>query len=297
MIDYYGKGIGTLFSDVSDNIFTENKCSFVIKVDVRSNQGTGMLLFQNNTLENNVGLPSNSEQFVEAGVRSYSVGLFGCLSNYYKFQYNIFDNKLMEKEMFIGRPCGISYRPEVNPVEAALNYWGVSSTDKLEERIFHFDNWNDRPRIQYLPAAATRNFTSLLTVAVLSNLSRINGYVTFPLRLVKAYSPYVVSSDVTIRENVTLDIEPGVQLYFKPNIGLLVFGNVVALGNVNEPIKFCSFNYKCKFPVQPRIRLVGGDKEFRGELEVLVGRVWHIPCRYYFDSRDAAVACKKNGIW
>ena len=295
LIDYYGMGIGTLFSDVSDNVFTENKCSFVIKVDVRSNQETGMLSFQNNTLENNVGLPSNSEELVEAGVRSYSVGLFGCLPNHYNFQYNVFDNKLMEKEMLIGRPCSTNYRPEMNLVEAVLNYWGVSSTDKITERIFHFDNWNDRPRIQYLPAAATRNFTSLLTVAVLSNLSRINGYVTFPLRLVKAYSPYVVSSDVTIPENVTLDIEPGVQLYFKPNIGLLVFGNVVALGNVNEPIKFCSFTYKCKFPVQPRIRLVGGDKDFRGELEILVGHEWHILCYRYFDSRDATVACRELG--
>ena len=286
LIDFAGKGIGTVFTDINENSFTENKCSFVIKVNIQSNREPGLFSFKNNILEDNEGVPSNSY--------SYSLGLLGCISNHYNIQHNIFDNELMEKELFVGRTCGSNYISENFEIDATLNYWGTSSTVNVWERLFHFANWNDRPKVKYLPAAATRNFTGVIASEVISNQSQIGGVVSSSLHLYTTYSPYVVMNDLTVSENVTLNIEPGVELYFNPNIGLLILGSIIAHGTKNEKIKFCSSEYKCKYE-QRMIRLVGGDREYRGKLEILVGGSWLAACGYYFTSRDASVACRQLG--
>ena len=293
LIDFSGKGIGTLFIDINENTFMKNKCSFMIKVHIQSNRAAGFFSFKNNILEDNEGVASNSPKNVVTGVRSYSVGLLGCISNRYNIQHNVFDNELMEKELFIGRTCGSNYISENFDIDATFNYWGTSSTVNLHERLFHFPNWNDRPRVKYLPAAAARNFTGVITSRVFTNQSQIGGYVSSSLRLTTKYSPYVVMNDLTISENVTLTIEPGVQLYLKPNIGLLVFGNIIAHGTMNEEIKFCSLESKCKLQRTISIRLVGGDRERRGKLEIRVGGRWLGACRYHFTSRDGSVACRQ----
>ncbi len=284
LIDFGGKGIGTVFTDINENTFTENKCSFVIKVNIQSNLEPGFFSFKNNILEDNEGVLSNS----------YSLGLLGCISNHYNIQRNVFDNELMEKELFVGRTCGSNYISENFEIDATFNYWGTTSTVNVWERVFHFANWNDRPKVKYLPAAATRNFTGVITSEVISNQSQIGGVVTSSLRLPTTYSPYVVMNDLTVSENVTLNIEPGVELHFKPNIGLLVLGNIIAGGTTNEKIKFCSFEHKCKYE-QQMIRLVDGDRVYRGKLEILVGGRWLAACRYYFTSREGSVACRQLG--
>ncbi len=284
LIDFAGKGIGTIFTDINENTFTENKCSFVVKVNIQSNREPGFFSFKNNILEDNEGVPSNS----------YSLGLLGCISNHFNIQHNVFDNELMEKELFVGRTCGSNYISENFEIDATFNYWGTSSTANLWERLFHFANWNDRPKVKYLPAAATRNFTDVITSEVISNQSQIGGIVSSSLHLSTTYSPYVVMNDLTVSENVTLTIEPGVELHFKPNIGLLVLGNIIARGTTNEKIKFCSFKHKCKYE-QQMIRLVDGDHVHRGKLEILVGGRWLAACRYYFTSRDGSVACRQLG--
>ncbi len=284
LIDFAGKGIGRVFTDINENTFTENKCSFVVKVNFQSNREPGFFSFKNNILEDNEGVPSNS----------YSIALLGCISNHYNIQHNVFDNELMEKELFVGRTCSSNYISENFEIDATFNYWGTTSTVNVWERVFHFANWNDRPKVKYLPAAATRNFTDVIASEVISNQSQIGGVVTSFLRLSTTYSPYVVMNDLTVSENVTLTIEPGVELHFKPNIGLLVLGNIIARGTTNEKIKFCSFKHKCKYE-QQMIRLVDGDHVHRGKLEILVGGRWLAACRYYFTSRDGSVACRQLG--
>ncbi len=280
LIDFAGKEIGTVFTDINENTFTENKCSFVIKVNIQSNREPGFFSFKNNILEDNEGVPSNS----------YSLGLLGCISNHFNIQHNVFDNELMEKELFVGRTCGSNYIYETFEIDATFNYWGTSSTD----RPFHFANWNDRPRVKYLPAATTRNFTGVITSEVIPNQSQIGGVVSSSLYLSTTYSPYVVMNDLTVSENVTLTIEHGVELHFKPNIGLLVLGNIIARGTTNEKIKFCSFEHKCKYE-QQMIRLVDGDRVYRGKLQILVGGRWLAACPYYFTSREGSVACRQLG--
>ena len=296
LIDFSGKGRGTIFS-IRENSFIENKCSFLIKVDIRSSQlGLhGYFFFTNNILEDNKGIPSNSQEYVDADVNSYSLGLLGCISNQYTIQHNIFDNELMGKELFLGRTCCSNYLSKNFYINATLNYWGTSFTKNLRERIFHFANWNNKPRVKYLPAVASWNLSDFITSEVILNhQSQIGGYVSSSLRLSTAYSPYVVINDLTISENVTLEIEAGVQIYFKPNIGFLVLGNIIAHGTTSEKIKLCSLERKCKHEGE-MIRLTRGDREYRGNLEIFVGGRWLAACRYHFTSRDGSVACRQLG--
>ena len=295
LIDFAGKGIGAYFTNISENSFTENKCSFLVKVAARSNRAPGLFLFKNNILEGNKALYFNPMNYLEAGVHSSSIGLLGCAFNHYHVHYNVFDNELMQKEVFVGHACGSNYIHEKFDIDAKFNYWG-SSTWNLRQRIFHFANWNDRPKVKYLPAFATRSFTDVMTTEIFVNNSQIGGYIDSPLRLTRTYSPYVVLTDLTIAENVTLKIEPGVKLYFKPNVGLLVFGNMVAEGTKSDQIKFCSLDSKCeRVHHQQMIRLVDGDRENEGILEILVGGMWQAACRYYFTSRVGEVACRQLG--
>ena len=295
LIDFAGKGMGAYFTNISENTFTENKCSFLLKVAAQSNRASGLFLFKNNILEDNEALHSNPLNYLAAGVYSFSIGLLGCVFNHYHIQYNVFDNELMQKEVFVGHICGSNYMHKKFDIDAKFNYWG-SSTWNLRQRIFHFADWNDRPKVKYLPAFATRNFTDVMTTEIFVNNSQIGGYIDSPLRLTMTYSPYVVMTDLTIAENVTLKIEPGVKLYFKPNVGLLVFGNMVAEGTKSDQIKFCSLDSRCDHGhKQQMIRLVDGDRENEGILEILVGGMWQATCRNNFTSRVGEVACRQLG--
>ena len=294
LIDFSEKRTGVFTAGIHKNTFTENKCSFLIKVDSRSNRLGTAISFSNNILENNEGIPSNSQEYVEADVNSYSLGLLGCISNQYDIQHNVFDNELMDKELFLGRTCSSNYLSKNVYINATNNYWGTLSTKNLRNRIFHFANWNDRPTVKYLPAVTSRNFSDFITSEAILNQSQIGGYVSSSLRLSTTYSPYVVNNDLTISENVTLEIEAGVQIYFKPKIGLLVLGNIIAHGTTREKIKLCSLKRKCKHE-RRMIRLTSGDREYRGNLEIFVGGRWLAACPYYFTSSDGSVACRQLG--
>ena len=296
LIDFSRKRMGAELTDFSANTFINNKCSYVVTVNVQSNWAPGQFLFTNNVLINNKGLLATAETHGETGVNSFSVGLLGCYFKHLKIQRNIFNNKEMDKELFVGYTCGSDYAPGWSDIVATLNYWGTSIPVKLRERIFHFENWNDRPNVIYLPAAATPNFTDVITGQVFTNISKIGGYVETPLRLMFTRSPYVVVADLTIAANATLEIDPGVKIYFMPNIGLLVLGDIIAHGTKNNLIKFCSLKHKCEYMYEKtKIRLVNGEEKYKGMLEIFVGGKWLSPCYNYFSTKDGVVACRQLG--
>ena len=44
------------------------------------------------------------------------------------------------------------------------------------------------------------------------------------------------------------------------------------------------------------IRLVGGQNEFEGRVEVCINNVWGTICDYGWNSADASVACRQAGF-
>ena len=51
-------------------------------------------------------------------------------------------------------------------------------------------------------------------------------------------SPYLVQGDITVPENTTLTIEPGVEILMLPGSDMLIHGNMIASGNSEKRIKF-----------------------------------------------------------
>lgn len=67
----------------------------------------------------------------------------------------------------------------------------------------------------------------------------------------KEDSPYIVMEPITIRQNVTQTIEPGVAVVFKNEIRLTIEGSMVARGSEGEGVVFKPLDDKRK----PHIRL------------------------------------------
>ncbi|MCB9360374.1 MAG: CotH kinase family protein [Flavobacteriales bacterium] len=68
--------------------------------------------------------------------------------------------------------------------------------------------------------------------------SNINSNTTFT----KEGSPYVIKQDLTIGENITLTINPGVEIHLKQDVNINCNGNINAIGSLDEPILFTPDN-------------------------------------------------------
>jgi hypothetical protein len=69
----------------------------------------------------------------------------------------------------------------------------------------------------------------------------IDGDIIGNATWIKAMSPYIVVKNITVHENVTLTIEPGVVVKFFPGAELKVFGTLVAQGQPTDQIIFTSY--------------------------------------------------------
>ena len=69
-------------------------------------------------------------------------------------------------------------------------------------------------------------------------LTDVGGVITADTVWTRDASPYEVTSDVTVLESATLEIEPGVTVQFNENTGLTVNGRLVAEGNAFDRITF-----------------------------------------------------------
>jgi hypothetical protein len=68
----------------------------------------------------------------------------------------------------------------------------------------------------------------------------VGGLINVDTVWTKAESPFIVKSHVTVIEDVTLTIEPGVTVKFDKDKVLLIDGTIVAKGTQNEKIIFTS---------------------------------------------------------
>lgn len=73
------------------------------------------------------------------------------------------------------------------------------------------------------------------------NLVEVGGTLTEDTVWTAVNSPYVLTSTIQIPAGITLTIEPGVTVFGKSSAGILVEGNIVAIGTPTVPITFTSF--------------------------------------------------------
>ncbi|MEM2972202.1 MAG: PKD domain-containing protein [Candidatus Bathyarchaeia archaeon] len=88
-------------------------------------------------------------------------------------------------------------------------------------------------------------FSSVLSFVNVSLISvvkatYVEGFITQDTVWTLVDSPFVVSNDLTILEDATLTIEPGVEVRFGGSFSITVEGRLVAEGLQHKPIKFTS---------------------------------------------------------
>jgi len=144
----------------------------------------------------------------------------------------------------------------------------------------------------------------------------IGGRIGENLRLKPRSEPYIVNRDLTVMKGVSLTIEAGTELQFFPNIGILVLGSLVALGNEDNPVRLspvpkslyttpsresrsADSTPRIQHPdLNPhsgyRLRLSGGSSPDDGYLEIYneTEHRWTIVCDDNFNDFTAQVACR-----
>jgi len=206
----------------------------------------------------------------------------------------------------------------------------------IRRLIFDFDDWNSFAIAEYFPFLINDNFNSRVFVGdkyrpMLDLSQPIGGRITENLNLRKRATPYIISSDLTIMDQVSLIIDEGVELQFYPSVGILVLGSLVANGARGNPVKFGPI-LRTEYAVNNRrtdmaldapyrerrdayrtnelvhhpsldpmlgyqLRLRGGKDADEGFVEIFNNTLlqWSIVCDNTFNERTAEAACRTMG--
>ncbi len=124
--------------------------------------------------------------------------------------------------------------------------------------------------------------------------SEVSGQKT--LRL--SDSPFLVSSDVLVTAQGHLTIEPGVEVRFRPEVGITVRGVLSAKGRSDAKIRFVADERVLERQPNRTVRLVDGPNVHEGIIQVLELGSWRSVCT---NSRnwtlaDMRVACRQLGF-
>ena len=293
--------------EMSDNDITENTGKYIMKFDMKSHtpytRWVDARLSYNN-FENNRKLDSGLTH-PSSSPTSFTLGIFG-VQNITVIR-NIFVNE-MDYELVAGQA---SSNLE-NYLDVTENYWGSEDQVEIRKRIFDFDYWNNFAIAEYYPYLLYKNFGS--QVASSGKLTpefdlngRLGGRIEGNVILSKTGSPYIVERDLTVMPSSTLRIEPGVEMQFYPNVGLLVLGSLSAVGKEAEHIRMTPVplqslsRWKRAEPGPPehgKARLVGGTTENDGFVEFYnaTENRWTIICDNNFNIHTAEVVCRSMGM-
>ena len=261
---------------------------------------------------------------------SYALGVKG-LQNI-TIHRNLFGNGDLDYEMVGGQASSALE----NYLDITENWWGTYEQPMIRAKIFDFDDWNNYAIAEYYPYLLGDNFDAPLATGgkwtpELDPSQPLGGRIEEPLTLYKRSTPYIVARDLTVMPQASLLIEPGVEMQFYPNVGILVLGSLTLRGKPEERIKMGPVEItqtvtttgnmsRVESDVPPstpsrekrhsdnnlhptllesdiQVRLNGGEKENEGFIEFYNGteRRWTIICDDSFNDRTAEVACRSMG--
>lgn len=221
-----------------DNEVVENTGVYITEINmIRHTPYTQWVeaVFEYNNYKDNKKL-GDDVAGVSSSPTSYTLGIKG-LQNI-TINRNRFSND-MQYELLGGQD---SSSLEIY-LDATMNYWGTTDQDEIQRKIFDFDDWNNYAIAEYYPFLLNDYQDSPLATSgkkrAVFNLDgtlggRIEGHVQLP----KREEPYIVTSDITVMPRASLLIDPGVEMQFYPNIGILVLGSMTANGRSYDRIKF-----------------------------------------------------------
>ncbi|KAH8259932.1 hypothetical protein KR038_005318 [Drosophila bunnanda] len=246
----------------------------------------------------------------------------------------LYRNLISENEMDYNLVAGVRSARLNNYFEARENWWGTKDTAFIEAKIFDFDNWNDHADVIYQPFLIEDSYDASVSVVVPFNQDQEVDLTTYrggrvykDLILKKQNTPYYISSDITVMPGKTLTINHGVTMEFEPNVGILVLGNLVAIGYKESPIVMRPFKNASREALtdgQPQkraledmsapltefdvIRLCTSANNCSGDADGLFGLnegfleyfnhttlQWVPICDSRFTERNAQVVCREMG--
>ena len=220
---------------------------------------------------------------------------------------NLFSNPDMEYELVAGITA-LSLR---RPVDVKRNFWGRTDYAGILERIFDFDDWNNYAIADFFPYLTRPDFDSDIAsgdpVKPPLDTSRLGGRVLENQILAYKPTPYIVERDLTIMPEATLTISAGTELQFRPNVGILVLGRLIARGVEYNRIRMRPLQLdsslipgkRKKRAVSSTIRLLGDGTLFKDagflEMHNASTKTWNIMCDNQFNEKSAEVVCRQLG--
>ena len=286
-------------SKFSNNTFVENMADSVVLIQVihsitPSLQNAEFVISNNTLFDNsahNSSRRSTDKDFC-------AVIISGIL--YYKdviFHYNKFNNSKYPRELCI-RVSSISQHDVVN---VTLNWWGTVIASAVRDRISDFDDNYDFAIANDWPFLLSSDDPTLISPTEHDFKHRghvLSGRLFESITLRASQSPYYVTADLTILENVSLSIEPGVTVEISPRVSILVAGELQARGTLAKPIHFTVREAtKTDEPHSVQVRLVGGDFPWEGLAEVFYNKSWKTitTADYLSTSTARVIICKQLG--
>ena len=111
-------------------------------------------------------------------------------------------------------------------------------------------------------------------------------------------SPYLISKDVLVSPSGKLVIEPGVEVRFRPEVGITVRGVLKAIGTRTQKIRFVPDRTIPAIQPNRTIRLVDGPDVNEGIVQVLESGSWRSVCTNSrnWTQADLHVACRQLGF-
>ncbi|XP_022702857.1 protein bark beetle-like isoform X3 [Varroa jacobsoni] len=293
---------------VKENWFRNNRGSYVAKVGVMQESNVQELLFTNNVLEQN----RVSELFPALRPRSRVAAVVAVESNNTAIYRNRMYNPNSKYEL------GVHLEDSSKVINATYNYWSTPGRDEGERharqvygRIFDRKDRYNLARVeflQYLTAPYdlnTRDHVSLrfdrkrvMTFDTQGNTHEIGGEIAGDFQI--GPGDYTVRRDIYVRSNAKLTIHPQTKLYFEQSVGLMVQGELRAVGSSFEKIHFTAFTDPSAHEIPPNEDFPLGSPVILsqgtyGRVEVVVnGRRGGI-CNHGFGEREAAVVCHQLG--
>ena len=254
---------------------------------------------------------------------SYTIAIRGVQNC--TFRRNTFENSDFDYE-FVG---GTLTNTLNTTIDASLNWWGTSNSTIIKERIFDIHEWNNHAFVNYVPYRIGKHDDTNSRIDSKSTIYQassnvLGGLIERSMELRATSVPYQVRADLTIMPGATLTIHPGVEIEFYPNVGILVLGNLKAMGTESNIIRMRpirSNNNRMPYfstdsfsplsiqnfdeTIDPtdtfhlnstkRIRLFDGLSENEGFLQIYntTLRAWTMVCDRQFTLKSAEVACKQ----
>lgn len=298
---------------IQDNYFLNNRGKYVVEFHLESHSERFSIVdanFYRNILENNhpeEGSDAASDHYEPS---SYALSIRGVQ------RINVTQNILVNPHLQYEFLAGVITSSLNNAVNVAFNWWGSLNASDIKARIFDFDDWNGYAAADFSPYLARAEVGGPLLSYDGSDEwgSRIDtskpfgGRVFRSLTLYGRSMPYIIKSDLTILPNVTMTILEGAELQFYPSVGILVLGDLVAMGRSWAPIrmgpvkKLYPSTRSRRASVRQNVRLCIGQAcnqnrrdgflEFYNETTLQ----WVPVCDQRFTERNAEVVCRELGF-